>query len=516
MSGSVVYLERAERGGRLSGLRLCLAGKLSRWTAPAPRGDDASAAQDVSVLRDAARWIRQQMQIASRRAGGPDVMVLDVDGSLCSWLGTTTRDRTVVQALVRQTSVTGEGAGPWGADAAIPGAASVQALGAGAARVGVLATPDAPARLLIDELDALSSTPDSVLSLWHALALAWDPAAVGDGPSASDGEVSAAAPMVAIVLIDPRGRLVWTWSRGGEVLAAGAQALGHDENDEVCVAASDIGRLTNDWLAWSVQLGCSPLRVSAIAPEPACSVQTDASDRPSSLAHGLSGALPDTTVDVIADDDPIGATLLRLSSIAGFASEQSQRPERAIVELSNRPGRAHRGLWRWSAAALLAGAAGIAFVAYRVWEDAGLVRDRARQRSGEWRLVLDEVYPEALLSATPELDLETEFERRRRLVDLPEVKPPMPVLAELESIALVVGNGEIELNEVSVDESLGVRVIVVVPDVPTLELLRDAFRSVGGSSIRWTSDDFRPVDRGRIQCTFRGVWPEQGAGGTAS
>ena len=62
---------------------------------------------------------------------------------------------------------------------------------------------------------------------WHAVALAWDPAAK-DAPADSDRDgrvVSASTPVGATIVIDPDGRLTWSWSQRGTLIAGGTLLL---------------------------------------------------------------------------------------------------------------------------------------------------------------------------------------------------------------------------------------------------------------------------------------------------
>ena len=52
--------------------------------------------------------------------------------------------------------------------------------------LAVLAAPDAPARLFLDQIDALGVRVERVITFWHALAEAWDPGAKGSAAQGPD------------------------------------------------------------------------------------------------------------------------------------------------------------------------------------------------------------------------------------------------------------------------------------------------------------------------------------------
>lgn len=300
-------------------------------------------------------------------------------------------------------------------------------------RLGVLSIADAPVRVLLDELDKLKISVGSVLSFWHAVSLAWDPGVERSktsgnrSTSVSNGEydahapivVAAEAPTIAAIVVDPAGRLTWAWSRKGELIAAGSMRLrthtfsrgdsalssipfsgdheemsrdAHDlapiarrvEGDDSGIgggvavgetvqaaecSAGDVGRLVMDWLAWSVQVGCTPERVVCIGPATVSHRPGLGASPPTpvSVAQALVAAWPSATVDAAIHDDPIGATMNRLRALPMFAPARSpdieagtdDDPRLNLVALTGRPGRLDRTTHIWATVAILGAAAAV-------------------------------------------------------------------------------------------------------------------------------------------------------------
>lgn len=334
MSTLVAYIARSPHGDRLVQVRLTGREGTWSWEPQAatgdrrgePSGPEGEAVRDV---QDAAEWLARMVRRVGESATRLGVLCVDTAGAVCQWVTAPGRDATVVAAALAQD----ERAWPNSPVDLVPiGAASLQALVDGPAvrgrrvaaggappaeKLAVLAIPDAPVRVLLDALDARGIEVERVVSLWHALALAWDPG----GPAAAwsrtgvagehvpepghDGSRSHSTsartrpgPVVAdsqaptgIVLIDPAGQLVWCWSCVGGVLAGGrlrlaterretesARRLGDETRSSPAqpgpptgirarVTAADVGRLAAEWLAWSIQLGQAPSRLLCLVPE---------------------------------------------------------------------------------------------------------------------------------------------------------------------------------------------------------------------------------------------------------
>jgi hypothetical protein len=510
----------------------------------------------TEATRSAAAWIADQ--VGKGESAPALTLCLDHDGARCSWLTAAGADDRSVAAAV---AIAAEGssvdddpsAGPgfgavWAPEHGEAGSdMSVQALAVAAPRrakgepksgggsdgaaarrrLAVLAVPDLAARLLIDELDKLGVRVEAVTSVWHCAAQAWDPARAeeltagamaraGRAKEASEGlnggpaGVLSAGPeqVTAVVVIDPSGRLVWSWSRGGALIAAGGQRLRRVADkppvaDEpgasglavsradgaaeparaapaeapaavVEVSRSDTGRVIGEWLAWSVQTGVAPTRVVCVGPaNVVCAGLSD--DLPGAMGVGAVGSTlardwPGAAGAGVVEDDPLGATLARLAN-AGPLSAGPPRatadPRVVLTALASRPGRAARGAYRWIAAALLVLAGLIGVLAWRVDRaaaeaTAGLEGLRAA-RAEKVRAVKDLV-PRAADPA--ELDpaglLRSKVRDLLRRADAitPE-KPILPTLVTiLESIKAVpgaqfVGNVKLGVLEARFDVAVG-------------------------------------------------------------
>ncbi len=218
----------------------------------------------LQTLRSAAAWIADELGKARELTA----VCVDVTGGVCGWLSAPNASPAIVLAALQQQSTSagsgamGEPTGPTatfgmlgdaplgpGSDRSIEALApfdasarsglyklTKQATGETATarkqRLAVLSVPDAAVRILLDELDRLRIDVEAVLSLWHATAAAWDPGRAGresaDAGVSSNGQASvadSAPPVTATVLVEPTGRLVWSWSVAGDLLAAGSMRL---------------------------------------------------------------------------------------------------------------------------------------------------------------------------------------------------------------------------------------------------------------------------------------------------
>jgi hypothetical protein len=459
LTGVVCYIERTPGGSGLRRVRLVGPELDQSWSAPSLAGDDpgrpAAPGEQLAHLRSAAAWIAEELAPVRELAA----ICLDAEGGVCSWISAPSADPQVVLAAIRQIGAPATSTGEPAAVAAgfgllpddamgLASARSVQALaapeqtgGSGFTsggkgtpslprrRLGVLSVADAPVRVLIDELDALKIGVGSVISFWHAAALAWDPSverttardrAQRNGAAETSPHapivVEPDAPVTATVIIDPAGRLTWSWSKSGELLAAGAMRLrthtynrvspvaaaapadlaplGADEADlapatrrlmpedagETMHAAEcapgDVGRLVMDWLSWSVQIGRTPDRIVCIGPAtlPARPVPGEPAPTPSTLAETLGASWPSASIDAAIHDDPIGATLNRLRVLpmfqparsAGTPAARAEDPRLSLVTLTSRPGRLDRTMHIWATLAILGAAAAVFIYAQRL------------------------------------------------------------------------------------------------------------------------------------------------------
>jgi hypothetical protein len=436
------YLVRGSGGAALRGLRVVESRAVREWWAPVRAGgvDEAEAA--VEAVASAARWLAER--VAERPAGTPVRLCLDAEGSRCAWLSAPSGEARVVEAAVRTAAI-----GSMDEGAAGPGVwdprygqvgldLSVQSLSATALadgprgagkpravdrreRLAVLAVPDLAARLLMDDLDRLGVEVESVTSLWHASASAWDPGAepqAESGAGAGDERsvvVADSQPVTAQVLVDPSGRLVWGWSRGGKLVAAGTQRLRRSVADfgaaepepaegvenarrlpagetgaeagggggsaaVVEVSRVDVGRVVTDWLAWSLQLGCAPARIVCLAPSSTvCSELSGdlpVSSGAQAVARTLAERWPGAATLGQVDEDPVATTLRRLGEgplrragsgdRGGAAAEAGADPRVVLMGLTSRPRRMTRRMYRWLAGAMAAGGVALGVLAWKI------------------------------------------------------------------------------------------------------------------------------------------------------
>lgn len=528
MNGGVVcYIERTPGGVGIRRLRLIAAGLSRTWTAPEAResgGLDARVGGGggaASIPRTGAAWISETLAgVGLKRLAA---VCVDNEGSICAWLSAPSPEPRVIQATVASSSMDHEGSGAGVGAARLlamtdgsagstgvstgMGEASLQALatvdpneqsaggGGEGSRFGlqrrkaapsvtarnryaVLAVPDAPVRVLLDELDAKGIEVDRVMSVWHALAMAWDgahaPSARGRGAIDSDAVPAAT---IAVEQSIGGGRLVWAWTRSGELVAGGSMRLSHvvqkpiepaapigplestdlatpeigtqarrvseevESTPSIEFTTEDAGRLAMDWLAWSAQLGHCPRRVVCLSVP---SLQAGGRG-PQGLLAMLGRAWPGATIDGAIHDDPVGATLGRLAGLGNDAEAAnlptaqadtsplplSARPREALIGLSTRPGRADRRMYQWIGAALVGASALVAALGYQVYRSLDEARSRLLSAKNEYQEIIkgtEKFAPNIIAEPKKEEALEDALRRMRE--QMKTIKPPRPVLEE--------------------------------------------------------------------------------------
>ena len=518
MSDRVCYLARRDQGARIESARLVGSLTEERWEAPAHRGSDNGAADPVEVARDAARWVAGHLAARDGQRPRLRVVCLDTDGAACGWLTAPSAEESVVAAAAATRVDSDSSSGlndPW----ASPGESTVQALAEGGAsrpaaggtavaegerRLAVLAVPDAGARVFLDALDDAGVSASSVVSLWHAAATAWDPAGpASPGPSLrGDRVVATTAPVTAVVLVDPAGRLVWSWSRAGELVAGGSIRLPSRDEDPA-VTGADVGRLATDWLGWSAQLGVAPARIVVVTPR---LVEDGDSLSSAGLGEGLGRAWPGATVDLATHDDPLGATLRRLAEFG--AAGPAADPRASLVRLTHRPGRAHRSLYRAAALAILGAAAGLAAVGVRAWSAAGTIRGQRETIRAATLTRMAEVLPDVAASPYPDKDLDDELARLKAVSAAGrEIQPAKPILAELDAISAVLTKDTKPYKISLADSSVSLGVVVPITNLAAGQELIDSLRSVGGSHCDWReSGDTQAQGADKLLVYFYGAW----------
>ena len=526
MSRVVCSIERAERGVLPRRIRLISDRSEESWAFPEIMADDRAALQ--RGLREAADWVAQRLKVQGR----PELaaIVLDTDGSLCSWMTTSSTDPDAIDATLRQAGEPTEddGAHALGSppqlslaeDVRVRGGATIQPLfgapgraapsaGApgGRVRVGVMAVPDSTVRLLLDELDAQGVGVGRIVTIWHAMAESLDRPTGGERGERVVAEGSSTS---AQVIVDSySSRLLWSWSRGGIPLCSGAFRVERRGDSGVALGRREIARLATEWIAWSTQLGASPTRVRFVAPPDAWSDEDGMGER-------VAAAWPGATADITFDEDPAA---LVLAKFAQGTDEGDDATRPALETLRARPGRQHRAMYRWGAATIVVAAAAMGVAAWQVQKSAGKVRAQASGARTEWRETAKSLLPAVAegpaaarsFDGKAIADLRAEIDRRRQSLTPIRAAPEKPVLQELETLAFVLGNPEYEIQKIDVNGS-AVVVDVLVPDTAAYEELVASLNGIAGSSIgSWEKSPRSENRNGRqmIRVNLTGLWAQR-------
>lgn len=537
MSARVCFLRRSARGAALHSLRLI--GETSDEAFP----QSGSLRPEPADYALAARWVRERLD-ATRSTSSVAMLCLDVEGSVCAWAQTTSADPAVVAAGIRFGSAEGARPGGGAFDFYAPSEAEsvLQPLAplAGPGRAAVLGVADVPGRLMVDALDREGVPVESASTLWHAMSDAWDPAAHPAAHPAPQSDHSAdaatdAGPVTAIILTDAGGRLVWCWSRAGRLLVAGSMLLRKARSSGVPEFRSeesqpraegeqppaadqhDVSRLAAEWLSWSLQMASSPRRVLCILRE---------ADDAAAFGEALGRAWPGATIDVVRHEDPVGATLTRFAAnleATPRARVGASDAARGLATLGQRPARAHRRMYLWSAAALFALAGAVAIGAWQLSRAAAEARASASTWNDRWRDVIKNAYPEGLRpvpGVSPVTLLTEEITRREReMLPVERTDQTMPVLAELETISLVLTSAGCELEEIGLDSALRPYAVALVGSSQEAEEILSGLGRIGGSVVtNWTlsvTERLTGTER-KVRAEYRGEWvrePAQVAGG---
>jgi len=515
LSGRVCYVKRTDRGDRIESVRVLGGRSEATWTGSVSKETDGP----VALIQSAADWVAASLAAAkSRRLAA---VCVDGAGSLCSWLTVPSGASAVVRAAYAQ-----HGGFEIESSEEEIGDEAVQAListgvNGSARRVAAIGVHDAAAGVFLDRLDDKGIAPNQVVSMWHAMASAWDPSARETPSRDDDSVVARAAPTTGIVLVDPDGRVLWAWSRQGSLIAAGEIRLLTDlsvngkERKSPLLTPEVAGRVVADWLAWSVQVGCTPSRVICITPE--------APAKEGTITHAefgrrLGEAWPGASVDVAVHDDPIGVTLERLLEDAPDTPESD--PTTALVGLSTRPARAHRGMYYGAAVVLTAMALVSLGVSIKLWRAAGGVAERVPQVEADTRAMLESIDSRLASDLDPLRALSSRITaRRQELSAAATFTRPRPILEELDTIAIVLDSNldqpgweGTRINQINLTSLVG-RLEFLVPSTAIGEQLAQAMRNIE-SGIRWNEVRFENAPRGDAtwtKTTLTGAWIEGGS-----
>lgn len=552
MTARLCYVRQSDRGARLVAVRVIAerVGSLAdeRW---APRTGDPTPLETAEAAAD---WLDDRLRTLPGRPGHLDAICIDPDGSLCSWISTPSTEPAVIAAISRQSDTASEAASgrsaaqsPLSFFSATPLEASVQALGSphaetdehpgaavGTRRTAVLAGADAAARTLVDALDRRRTHVDTVLSLWHAMALAWDPGAPSPAAKARDALVSNFDQVAAILLVTSDSRLLWCWSRQSRVIAGGSIRLpskfvSSDQPPLVVLGTDHAARLTTEWLAWAAQLGCAPARIVAVLPDDiVASLADNAPAGPSTFAGALAASWSGAPIDAAPHADPLQATLRRaaLSLEAGAESRGSAAPASNTPDalggtqlrgLSSRPGRSHRALYVWSALAASAAALAIGLVAWSLRRESQQTRLAADRLFTQAEALVVARIPDALSRPVAPVDLVRDLvtAQENRLRRPSDLTPAMPVLEELETLSFVLGSADYEITEVRMSE-IAPLIRLTVPTLRDYEELVDALPRISGSFCDWRLSQQSGAGSDRLNVTMTGSWTPEARTRTSS
>jgi len=545
MSGRVCYVARADRGSRIESLRLVGARTDELWAVPlvTPGGNEPSETEmfDDRGIIAAADWVKSRTVGEKSRTGSLSLLCLDAEGFSAGWITSPSTERKVIASVASAgvgSEEVGSAVGP-GLGFYFPSdsEAGVQALTvaaepevkavkgkidavapSAALRVPVLAGADAPVRLLLDLLDERNITVDSVTTIWHAMARVW-----GGNDSAADRNniVTEDSGVAAIILIDLRGRLLWCWTAKGELLAGGSMRLAAPAavGRAPFPTPADAARLTNDWIAWGSQLGIVPRRVACIAADDPVGVGEDsASFHAGHFGAKLAGAWGGAGVDLVLDQDPVGATLARLASATADA-----RPDEAAISgidgLSHRPGKLHRRMHTWIALGIVAGAALAGGAAWKLRTSAAQLTEAARAEDSRWRELVQASYPNImkLPNVDPEAELNKILTRNEQERERNKIEPMRPIMHELETLSMALADPEVELESIAFSGGANASVIITVfvPEIKQGEGVFKSLSSISGSNIEsWQQPSFSPAGA-KVKAVFTGRWRNAKGGGPA-
>jgi len=338
LSGFVCAISRADHGDKIRSVRLVGADGSELWTPSGVALDDPAEAP-----AEAARWVGERL--SSRGVKSLRAICIDSDGAVCGWTRPLTPDARAIEAEVRRSGgevvLSGTQSGysdarggmgelePGGGDTltldiSSPGAGDVETLrpvtghtagtGPSPERAALLIARDAAVQVFMGWLEREGIHTDRVLSDWHLLAEAWSSA----GPTGQADVVAEMPTVTAAVMIEPRGRLVWSWFDASGLITGGRLALFATDRGPWC-SPRDVGRLVADWLGWAAQLGLGPTRVVLITPssmnEPGEGRDGTRADddhlTTASLGELLASRWPGATVDAASFEDPLAESLVR-------------------------------------------------------------------------------------------------------------------------------------------------------------------------------------------------------------
>jgi hypothetical protein len=501
VSDRICYLERTDRGLAIAGVRMVGMHADDHWGASSGGTPEAV----IETIDDAAVWIRQRLKSGGGNPKTLPILCLDTDGAVCTWIKPEESSAEMISAAIDQMEMSHDDELSGGFHSSIgerfpnlPLEVNYESLDdtrtSDGSRKAVVATPDVPARLLIDQLDSLGTRIGRVENIWTLIARCWDPGAPHRS-SVRDSQrvISEETPVSACVVVDPtRARLLWTWSKDGELLTAGSMRIGHDA-EGVVLQGTDVSRLCADWIGWASQIGVAPQRVVVVLPD-----EEGGLDR-SQIGSVFSKHWPGATTDLINEVDPLLKTLRT-------AMELADDTESSVgTVLTNRPGRSHRSMYRWAAAALIVASAAIGWTGWTLYSRGSDTQRQARTVRSAMNEKIMALQPPITDLRLPDQELQSRLNLLLAKTGPMQIAPIKPILQELETVSFVLGMSGIEIDNIQISHTL-VKVKIRTENLSLAEQINEALRTIDGSSIQWRATPDL-VKRGtQIEATFTGVW----------
>lgn len=413
----------------LSSMRLVLPdrGEIA-WNAPNNPEDGATAGDHARIMRsragEAAQWIATQPNVRRRLR----LAVLDVDDALCIWLKPSSLAGPVLTAAFRSACE------DWGEEGAaytpeplirtenkrsslfktLPGRSNATDDEIGeptpTTACAVIGVRDPLIRLWLDAMDQRGLHPECVMTLWHAMAHAWQ---------------DSVAETVATVLVTDQHRLIWAWHAGADLIAGGVATTGnaHDEQSEspkpATLAAS---RISLDWLTWAAQSGRAPEHIQVIGHD----AQSIGETLAKSWGQASWGASP--------SEDPVAETLRRAASKPSISAPGDGR--RRLGRLESRPTRATRRQYQVIGAALLLAAVACVSLAGRLLDERKSMSELWIDQRSAMTDRIRQVWPNATMAPgiSPVQIAGTQLQEERTRPRFTPPPAPRPILAEAHRI----------------------------------------------------------------------------------
>ena len=232
-----------------------------------------------------------------------------------------------------------------------------------------------------------------------------------------------------------------------------------------------------------------------------------------SLGECVSTVWPGATADIAMEDDPVAHVLARFADALGDGTVSSSQP--GLQQLQHRPGKPHRAMYRWAAAAIAVAALGMGAAAYRIHGSAKVASSKADEARTAWRAkagelspaINDGIFASPAYDAKMVADLRLALDTRRRAVAPIAITPQKPILRELETLSYVLGNPDYEVRKISLSP-LSVTIDLVVPDTAAYEELINSLERIAGSAIAQWNQTPRAQGNG-VRVTLNGEWARQ-------